>query len=82
MLEKVMLINKKIDQADLIYEGAILIWNISLPFLNEQYYTFCYKALDISLGLLEQIDSIDFELRTKMHLQLINIYFKNDLMFA
>jgi hypothetical protein len=32
--------------------------------------------------LLEQIDSNDHELRTKFHLQLISIYFDNDLMFA
>lgn len=47
-----MLINKKIDQADLIYEGAVLIWNTSLPFLTEQYYSFCSRALDVSLSLL------------------------------
>jgi|688.fasta_scaffold1765877_1 hypothetical protein len=77
-----MLINKKLDNAELIYEGAILIWNIALPFLSEQYHTFAAKALDLALSLLEQIDSNDHELRTKFHLQLINIYFENDLMFA
>lgn len=34
MLDKVMLSNKKLLDSDLIYEGAILIWNIGLPFLN------------------------------------------------
>jgi hypothetical protein len=29
-----MLINKKLDNAEIIYEGAILVWNISLPFLT------------------------------------------------
>jgi hypothetical protein len=29
-----MIINKKLDNPDLIHEGAILIWNISLPFMN------------------------------------------------
>lgn len=32
-----MLANKKLDNADLIYEGAILIWNICLPFLCPQH---------------------------------------------
>ena len=58
-MEKVMLINKKLDNAELIYEGAVLVWNISLPFLCEQYHTYAAKALDISLLLLEQIDSND-----------------------
>lgn len=34
IMEKVMLINKKLDNAELIYEGAVLVWNISLPFLS------------------------------------------------
>ena len=53
-----------------------------MPFLTPHYYPFCARALDISLVLLEQVDSTDHELRTKMHLQLSNIYFKSDLMFA
>lgn len=63
-----MLINKKLDSAELIYEGSILVWNMALPFLSEQYHTFAAKALDLSLSLLEQIDSNDHELRTKFHL--------------
>lgn len=82
IMEKVMIINKKLDNAQLIYEGAILVWNISLPFLSEQYHGFAAKALDLSLSLLEQTDSNDHDLRTKFHLSLINIYFDNDLMFA
>jgi hypothetical protein len=37
ILEKVMIANKKLDNPDLIYEGAVLIWNTSLPFLCPQY---------------------------------------------
>ncbi len=60
--------NKKLDNPDLIYEGAVLIWNISLPFLCVQYREFIAKAFDYSCQLLEQIQSIDHDLRTKMHL--------------
>lgn len=77
-----MIINKKQDNAELIYEGAILIWNISLPFMCPQYRHYISKALDISCGLLEQIDSVDHDLRTKMHLELANIYFGNEQMFS
>jgi len=38
----------------------VLIWNTSLPFLTQHYYAFCSKALDVSLSLLEQVDSIDY----------------------
>lgn len=54
-----MIINKKLDNAELIYEGAVLVWNIALPFLSEQYHTYAAKALDLALLLLEQIDSND-----------------------
>jgi hypothetical protein len=31
-----MSINKKVADPELIYEGGILIWNMSLPFLKEK----------------------------------------------
>lgn len=37
IMEKVMVTNKKANDPDLIYEGAVLVWNISLPFLNSNY---------------------------------------------
>ena len=72
-----MIINKKLDNPELIYEGCLLIWNISLPFMCPQYRNYIAKAFEISVALLEQIDSIDHDLRTKMHLELANIYFGN-----
>ena len=37
IMEKVMVTNKKLNDPDLIIEGAVIVWNISLPFLNAQY---------------------------------------------
>lgn len=54
-----MLINKKLNNAELIYEGSIIVWNIALPFLCPQYQQYAVKALDLSLSLIEQIDSND-----------------------
>jgi hypothetical protein len=76
-----MIINKKLDNADLIYEGAVLIWNISLPFMCSQYRSVIVKPFEISALLLEQIDSIDHDLRTKIHLELAKIFFGNETMF-
>lgn len=81
ILEKVMIINKKLDNADLIYEGAVLIWNISLPFMCPQYRAAIIKPFECSVSLLEQIDSIDHDMRTKMHLELAKMYFGNETMF-
>lgn len=44
ILEKVMLSNKKLLDADLIYEGSVLIWNIGIPFLNANNRKNCYQA--------------------------------------
>jgi hypothetical protein len=32
-----MTANKKSYDPDLVYDGAVLIWNIGLPFLNATY---------------------------------------------
>lgn len=50
-----MIINKKLDNPELIYEGSMLIWNIGLPFMCPQYKSYIAKAFDISCNLLEQI---------------------------
>ena len=42
-----------------------------------QYKSWIVKPFEISVSLLEQIDSIDHDLRTKMHLELAKIYFGN-----
>ena len=55
MLEKVMLANKKMLDADLIYEGAVLIWNIGIPFLNANYRKHCYQAFLQASKFLELI---------------------------
>ncbi len=44
IMEKVMVTNKKANDPDLIYEGAVLVWNISLPFLNSNYRQSIFKA--------------------------------------
>jgi hypothetical protein len=47
-----MVVNKKLDNPDLIYEGAILIWNTALPFLCPQYRDCIAKSFDYSCQLL------------------------------
>ena len=37
ILEKIMFTNKKILDPYFIYEGAVLVWNIGLPFLNANF---------------------------------------------
>ncbi len=35
ILDRVMIANKRLQEADLIIEGCILIWNIGLPLLKK-----------------------------------------------
>ncbi len=44
VLEKTMSINKKVADPELIYEGSLLIWNMSLPFLKEGHRTLVLKG--------------------------------------
>lgn len=44
ILEKSMTTNKRLNDAELTYEGCILIWNLSLPFLNATYRDRLYKV--------------------------------------
>jgi hypothetical protein len=54
-MEKAMVTNKKANDPDLIYEGAVLVWNISLPFLNSNYRSAIIKAFQSTCALLEQL---------------------------
>lgn len=49
--------------------------------MSPKYRNYIAKSFDVSVNLLEQIDSVDHDLRTKMHLELAKIYFGNEQMF-
>lgn len=58
----------------LIYEGCVLIWNISLPFLNENHRSELLKPFQLAARLLEEIESNDFDLRIRFHYELAKIH--------
>jgi hypothetical protein len=76
-----MIINKRLNDADLIYEGSILIWNTCLPFMTPAYRELLTKAFEAASSLLEQVDSTDHGLRVKLHLELAKAYFNNEAQF-
>jgi len=45
--------NKKHYDAELVYDGSILVWNIGLPFLNATYKQHVYKAFQNACTILE-----------------------------
>ena len=55
-----MITNKKLLNADLIHEGAVLIWNTALPFLNNANRKHIYKSFVGITKLLELIKSVEY----------------------
>ena len=75
ILEKVMITNKKLRNANLIHEGAMLVWNFGLPFLTNENRKFIYKPFVEVAKLLELIKSNNYKLRVNFHLEIA----KNDI---
>jgi hypothetical protein len=62
--------NMKELDPDLVYDGAVLIWNMGLPFLNSSYRAHVYTAFTSACDFLEKIQSNDHALRVNFHLEL------------
>ena len=70
-----MLTNKKLRNSDLIHEGAMLVWNMGLPFLTDEHRKYIYKPFVECAKLLELIKSVNYKLRVNFHLEIA----KNDI---
>ncbi len=70
MLERTMLANKRLNDADLISEGSALIWNIAMPLLRESARGVLYKPLLQAANMLELIGSTETKLRVQLHMEL------------
>ena len=59
ILEKAMhaIENKNMKELDndLVYDGAVLIWNMGLPFLNSSYRAHVYTSFTSACSFLEKI---------------------------
>ena len=77
-LEKVMVTNRKVNDPELIYEGAVLIWNISLPFINAIYRSHLYKAFNHASNLLEMTKSPEYQLRVNLYLEIAKIEIEDE----
>jgi hypothetical protein len=78
IMEKVMGTCQRLSDPFLIYEGAAIIWNLSLPFLNENYKQYIYKPFTIACSLLESIKCTDVVLRSNLHYELAKIEIQED----
>lgn len=58
----------------LIYEACLMVWNASLPLLNENHSKELLKPFIIASKLLEEIESNDCSLRIRFHFELTKIF--------
>jgi hypothetical protein len=70
ILDRVMISNKRLQDADIITEGCTLIWNIGLPLLKKSARDQIYKPFASAAGALETIQSNDSVIRVCLHLEL------------
>lgn len=59
LLDRAMIANKRLADADLIIEGCYLIWNLSLPLLKDSTRSHTYKPLQSAAQALEMIEAND-----------------------
>ena len=70
ILDRVMIANKRLADADIIIEGCILIWNIGIPLLKKSTRSQIAKPFQSASTALESIQSNDSVLRVALHLEL------------
>lgn len=75
-----MISNKRLNDADIIIEGCILIWNIGLPLLKKSTRTHIYKPFQSAASALESIQSNDNILRVCLHLELAKYEIEQDFL--
>ena len=73
---------QSLDDPHLTYEGCLLLWNLSLPFINMKYKEKVYKGFNTACGELERISSTDYDLRVKLHFELSKLELTNSSLHA
>lgn len=80
LLDRAMIANKRLADADIIIEGCFLIWNLSLPLLKDSTRTHTAKPFQSAAQALEGIQANDNQLRVNLHLELAKFEIKEDLL--
>ncbi len=70
ILDRVMIANKKLQDADIITEGCTLIWNIGIPLLKKSARSQIQKPFASATAALESIQSNDSVMRVCLYLEL------------
>ena len=80
LMDRAMIANKRLADADIIIEGCYLIWNMSLPLLKSSTRSHTYKPFQSAALALETIQANDNQLRVNLHLELAKYEIKQDFL--
>ena len=61
---------RTLEDPEVTYEGCLLVWNLSLPFMNQGLKDKVYKGFNAASEELELVAGTDYDLRVKLHLEL------------
>jgi hypothetical protein len=78
ILDRVMIANKRLQDADIVIEGSTLIWNIGIPLLKKSARSQIQKPFQSAATALEVIQSNDSVLRVCLHLELAKYEIERD----
>jgi hypothetical protein len=70
ILDRAMISNKRLADADIIIEGCTLIWNTGLPLLKQSTRSHIYKPFLAATAALEKIDAKENNLRVCLYIEL------------
>ena len=80
ILDRAMIANKKLQDADVTIEGCILIWNIGIPLLKNSARVHIYKPFQAAATALEQLEANESQLRVCLHLELAKFEIEQDFL--
>jgi len=80
VLDRAMIANKRLADADVTIEGCILIWNTGIPLLKKSARGNVYKPFLAVAQALELIESNDSLLRVCIHLELAKYEIEQDFL--
>jgi hypothetical protein len=79
-LERVLMACQRAEDPDLLHEGCILAWNVSMPLLQAHLLKHVHRLFTIAANALEDIDSPLKPLRAKFHFEVAKCEIAQDFL--
>jgi len=79
-LDRAMIANKRLQDADVTIEGCVLIWNTGIPLLKHSTRSHVYKPFQAAASALEMIEANESKLRVCLHLELAKYEIAQDFL--